>query len=59
MGFNIDRFDLAVLSGYTDRDLSRIRTLDLLQEMTRAPTMALASTSLVLAIMTGVSRTLV
>ena len=30
VGFNIDRFDLAVLSGYTDRDLGRIRTLDLL-----------------------------
>ncbi|HEX4826469.1 MAG TPA: DEAD/DEAH box helicase [Candidatus Polarisedimenticolaceae bacterium] len=30
IGFNIDRFDLAVLSGYTDRDLGRIRTLDLL-----------------------------
>jgi len=30
IGFNIDRFDLAVLSGYTERDLSRIRTLDLL-----------------------------
>jgi DEAD/DEAH box helicase domain-containing protein len=30
VGFNIDRFDLAVLSGYTEWDLSRIRTLDLL-----------------------------
>ncbi|HZN54184.1 MAG TPA: hypothetical protein VFB67_02585, partial [Candidatus Polarisedimenticolaceae bacterium] len=30
VGFNIDRFDLAVLSAYTDRDLGRIRTLDLL-----------------------------
>ena len=30
VGFNIDRFDLAVLSGYTDWDLKRIRTLDLL-----------------------------
>jgi DEAD/DEAH box helicase domain-containing protein len=35
VGFNIDRFDLAVLSGYTDRDLSRIRTLDLLGEIHR------------------------
>jgi DEAD/DEAH box helicase domain-containing protein len=33
VGFNIDRFDLAVLSGYTDRDLARIRTLDLLVEI--------------------------
>jgi DEAD/DEAH box helicase domain-containing protein len=33
VGFNIDRFDLAVLSGYTDRDLGRIRTLDLLGEI--------------------------
>jgi DEAD/DEAH box helicase domain-containing protein len=33
VGFNIDRFDLAVLSGYTDRDLARIRTLDLLAEI--------------------------
>jgi DEAD/DEAH box helicase domain-containing protein len=33
VGFNIDRFDLAVLSGYTDRDLARIRTLDLLGEI--------------------------
>lgn len=31
VGFNIDRFDLAVLSGYTDRDLGRIKTLDLLK----------------------------
>jgi DEAD/DEAH box helicase domain-containing protein len=35
IGFNIDRFDLAVLSGYTDRDLGRIRTLDLLGEIHR------------------------
>jgi DEAD/DEAH box helicase domain-containing protein len=35
IGFNIDRFDLAVLSGYTDRDLRRIRTLDLLKEIRR------------------------
>lgn len=33
VGFNIDRFDLAVLSGYTDRDLRAIRTLDLLEEI--------------------------
>jgi DEAD/DEAH box helicase domain-containing protein len=36
VGFNIDRFDLAVLSGYTDRDLGRIRTLDLLAEIHRS-----------------------
>ncbi len=36
VGFNIDRFDLAVLSGYTTRDLSRIRTLDLLGEIHRS-----------------------
>ena len=35
VGFNIDRFDLAVLSGYTDRDLGRIRTLDLLAAIHR------------------------
>ena len=36
IGFNIDRFDLAVLSGYTDRDLGRIRTLDLLGSIHRS-----------------------
>jgi DEAD/DEAH box helicase domain-containing protein len=36
VGFNIDRFDLEVLSGYTDRDLGRIRTLDLLTEIHRS-----------------------
>ncbi|HKQ59812.1 MAG TPA: ribonuclease H-like domain-containing protein, partial [Candidatus Polarisedimenticolaceae bacterium] len=35
VGFNIERFDLAVLSAYTDRDLSRLRTLDLLGEIHR------------------------
>jgi DEAD/DEAH box helicase domain-containing protein len=35
IGFNIDRFDLEVLSGYTDWDLRRIRTLDLLAEIYR------------------------
>ena len=35
VGFNIDRFDLQVLRGYTDRDLRRIRTLDLLGEIRR------------------------
>jgi DEAD/DEAH box helicase domain-containing protein len=35
VGFNIDRFDLAVLSGYTDRNLRNIRTLDLLTEIHR------------------------
>ncbi len=33
IGFNIDRFDMKVLSGYTDGDLSRIRTFDLLTEI--------------------------
>ena len=33
VGFNIDRFDLRVLGGYTDRSLERIRTLDLLGEI--------------------------
>ena len=33
VGFNIDRFDLAVLSAYTEWDLGRIRTLDLLAEI--------------------------
>jgi len=35
VGFNVDRFDLAVLSGYTDWDLSRVRTLDMLVEIHR------------------------
>lgn len=35
IGFNIDRFDLGVLSAYTAWDLSRIRTLDLLTELHR------------------------
>jgi len=30
VGFNIDRFDLAVLSGYTSWDLGKIRTFDML-----------------------------
>jgi DEAD/DEAH box helicase domain-containing protein len=30
VGFNIDRFDIEVLRGYTDKDLSRIKTLDML-----------------------------
>jgi len=30
VGFNIDRFDLQVLSGYTSRDLRKIRTFDML-----------------------------
>jgi DEAD/DEAH box helicase domain-containing protein len=33
VGFNIERFDLVVLGAYTERDLSRIRTLDLLSEI--------------------------
>jgi DEAD/DEAH box helicase domain-containing protein len=33
VGFNIDRFDLPVLSGYTDQDLRRIRTFDLLGDL--------------------------
>ncbi len=35
VGFNIDRFDLVVLSGYTEWDLGRIRTLDMLSEIHR------------------------
>jgi DEAD/DEAH box helicase domain-containing protein len=33
VGFNIDRFDLAVLAGYTEWSLGRIRTLDLLADL--------------------------
>jgi DEAD/DEAH box helicase domain-containing protein len=33
VGFNIDRFDLAVLSGYTSWDLGKIRTLDMLRSV--------------------------
>jgi len=33
VGYNIDRFDLGVLKGYTDRDLSRVRTLDMLADI--------------------------
>jgi DEAD/DEAH box helicase domain-containing protein len=33
VGFNVDRFDLRVLSAYTDHDLSRIRTCDMLKEI--------------------------
>ncbi len=33
VGFNIDRFDLGVLSAYTEWELKRIRTLDLLAEI--------------------------
>jgi DEAD/DEAH box helicase domain-containing protein len=35
VGFNIERFDLRVLSAYTDWDLRRIRTLDLHAELHR------------------------
>jgi DEAD/DEAH box helicase domain-containing protein len=35
VGFNVDRFDLAVLSAYTEWDLSRIKTLDMLAEIHR------------------------
>jgi len=35
VGYNIDRFDLQVLAGYTDRDLSRVRTLDMLADIYR------------------------
>lgn len=31
VGFNVDGFDLAVLQPYTDRDLKKVRTLDLLK----------------------------
>ena len=33
VGFNIDRFDLDVLSAYTRWDLAKVRTLDLLSEI--------------------------
>lgn len=33
VGFNIDRFDIEVLRGYTDRDLSKIKTLDMLSHV--------------------------
>ncbi len=35
VGFNIDRFDLPVLRGYTDWDLGKIRTFDLLDTLYR------------------------
>jgi len=35
VGFNLDRFDLDVLSAYTEWDLKKIRTLDLLNEIHR------------------------
>ncbi len=35
VGFNIERFDLEVLSAYTDQDLRRIRTFDLLADLHR------------------------
>lgn len=35
VGFNIDRFDLEVLSSYTQWDVARIRTLDMLAEIHR------------------------
>jgi DEAD/DEAH box helicase domain-containing protein len=35
VGYNIDRFDLPVLAGYTDRDLTRVRTLDMLADIYR------------------------
>src|SRR5206468_2973952 len=35
VGYNIDRFDLVVLKAYTDWDLSRIRTCDMLADIYR------------------------
>jgi DEAD/DEAH box helicase domain-containing protein len=35
VGYNIDRFDIEVLRGYTGRDLSRIRTRDMLADIYR------------------------
>jgi len=35
IGFNIDRFDLPVLSGYTDWNIGRIRTFDMLADIYR------------------------
>jgi len=35
VGYNIDRFDLGVLRGYTDWDLTRIRTFDMLTDIYR------------------------
>jgi len=35
VGYNIDRFDLPVLSGYTDWDLGRIRTCDMMESIRR------------------------
>jgi DEAD/DEAH box helicase domain-containing protein len=35
VGYNIDRFDLPVLKGYTDWDLSRVRTFDMLTDIYR------------------------
>ena len=36
VGFNVISFDYAVLQAYTDEDLSGIRTLDMLVEVTKA-----------------------
>jgi DEAD/DEAH box helicase domain-containing protein len=33
VGFNVKRFDYAVLSGYAEADFSRVQTLDLLEEV--------------------------
>ena len=33
VGFNVKRFDYAVLSGYTDLDFSRIETIDMLEDI--------------------------
>jgi DEAD/DEAH box helicase domain-containing protein len=35
IGFNLDRFDLPVLSAYTEWDLTRVRTFDLLADIHR------------------------
>ncbi|MEW5806494.1 MAG: DEAD/DEAH box helicase [Acidobacteriota bacterium] len=35
IGFNIDRFDVEVLRGYTNENLSKIKTLDMLAEIYR------------------------
>jgi len=35
IGYNIDRFDLAVLKGYTQWEMSRIRTFDLMADIYR------------------------
>ncbi|HKN48280.1 MAG TPA: DEAD/DEAH box helicase [Candidatus Polarisedimenticolia bacterium] len=56
VGYNVDRFDLGVLKAYTDWDLGRIRTFDMLADIYRKLGFRLKLTDLAVATL-GVGKT--